>query len=191
MARTAAAGTRERILASADRLFYENGIHAVGTQQIIDDCGCGKSLLYREFAGKDELIAAYLEGRDGQWRAAVAEATAPFAGDPARQIVAIVRLVADQVGEPDYHGCPFLKAHAEHAGADHPGRRIPAEHLQALTDEIHGLARRARLHRPRVVAERIMLVVQGMYATGAVLGEAWAQAGVAFAEDVVAGAATS
>jgi AcrR family transcriptional regulator len=191
MARTAAPGTRERILGCADRLFYENGIHAVGLQQVIDDCGCGKNLLYREFAGKDELIAAYLEGRDRQWRDAVAEVTAPYAGDPGRQIVAIVGLVADQVGAPDYHGCPFLKAYAEHAGDDHPGRLIPTRHLQVLADRIHALAEQARWREPRVVADRIMLVIQGMYATGAVLGDAWAQAGVAFVDEIVADAQPS
>jgi AcrR family transcriptional regulator len=189
MARTAAPGTRERILASADRLFYENGIRAVGLQQVIDDCGCGKNLLYREFAGKDDLIAAYLDGRDRQWREAVAVATAPLADDPAGQILAIVGVVADQVRAPDYHGCPFLKAHAEYADRRHPGRRIPVEHLRELTDQLRALATRARLQRPGLVAERILVVVQGMYATGAVLGDAFVRSAVAFAEEIVADAA--
>ncbi len=191
MARTPAPGARQRILETADRLFYEKGLHAVGLQEIVDACGCGKNLLYREFSSKDDLVGAYLEARHEQWRRAVEEATAPLADDPARQIVAIVELVAEQVGSSGYCGCPFLKAHAEFDDPRHPGRRIPRTHLRELSDELYSLARRARSRRPRVVADRIMLVIEGLYATGDVLGHALVRSALELTNDIVDGAATA
>ena len=54
---------RERLLAAADELFYEEGVHTVGIDRIIERAGVAKASLYNTFGSKDELIRAYLEGR--------------------------------------------------------------------------------------------------------------------------------
>ena len=127
MARTPAPGTRERILDSADRLFYEKGVHAVGLQEVVDDCGCGKNLLYREFATKDELVVAYLGRCRDAWTAMIEAATAPFPDDPGAQLVAIVRTTVEHATAPGYRGCPVHNTHAEFPEAAHPAGHPEAE----------------------------------------------------------------
>lgn len=64
----AAPGPRERILATATELFRREGYRAVGIDRIIDLAGVAKTSLYRHFASKDDLIAAYLEREnEGFW----------------------------------------------------------------------------------------------------------------------------
>ena len=53
---------RERLLAAADELFYEEGVHTVGIDRVIEHAGVAKGSLYNTFGSKDELIRAYLEG---------------------------------------------------------------------------------------------------------------------------------
>lgn len=54
---------RERILAAADRLFYNEGIHAVGVQRVVAESAVIWVTLYRHVPSKDDLISAYLERR--------------------------------------------------------------------------------------------------------------------------------
>src|SRR5215470_5608087 len=52
---------RQRILETADRLFYQEGIRAVGIDRIIAEAGVAKMSLYKHFASKDDLILAVLK----------------------------------------------------------------------------------------------------------------------------------
>jgi AcrR family transcriptional regulator len=186
MARKPAPGSRDRILDAAARLFYDYGVHAVGLQQIIDECGCGKNLLYREFSSKDDLIVAYLDRCRQEWTTAIEEGIRPLAGDAAGQLLAVVRVVAGQVAAPGYRGCPFLNTHAEFPAADHPAHQVSVGFRTALRTRLRDLAERAGAHAAAALADRIMLIVDGLYANGAVLGTGGpASSAVAFAGEVI------
>src|SRR3569833_2360310 len=55
---------RDRLLAAADELFYAEGVHTVGIDRIIERAGVAKASLYSSFGSKDELVRAYLQGRE-------------------------------------------------------------------------------------------------------------------------------
>ncbi|PZF80465.1 TetR/AcrR family transcriptional regulator, partial [Jiangella anatolica] len=110
MARRPTPDAWERILEAAGRLFDTHGVHAVGMQQIIDEVGVGKQLLYREFPSKDALIVAYLQYRTRDWQGVV-DGARERADDPAEQLVEIVRSV--QRSTPGTRGCPLRNTHAE------------------------------------------------------------------------------
>lgn len=186
MPRKPAPGTRDRILDTASRLFYEHGVQGVGLQQIIDECGCGKNLLYREFPSKDALVVAYLRRCRHEWEAAIDRAIQQTENDSPEQLVAVVRGVAAQVAAADYQGCPFLNTHAEFRDRQHPAHRVAVEHFEALRRQLHGLAKEAELRDPRAVAERLLLIVYGLYSTGYVLGsDDTAPNAIALAEQTV------
>jgi AcrR family transcriptional regulator len=186
MARKPAPDTRACILDVASRLFYERGVHAVGLQQVIDEYGCGKNLLYREFPSKDELVVAWLEQCRKNWSDKITAITAPLADDPAGQLIAIVRAVADDVAEPGFRGCALRNTHAEFPDRDHPAHRVSVEYVKDIRSLLLDLAKRARAHDPETLADRIMLIIDGLLVNGAVLGRRGAAgAAVAFAEEVV------
>ena len=62
---------RERLLAAADELFYEEGVHTVGIDRVIERAGVAKASLYNTFGSKDELVRAYLTSRHDGTAAAV------------------------------------------------------------------------------------------------------------------------
>ena len=123
MARRQAPGTRERILAVAARLFSRHGVRAVGMQQLVDETGLGKSLVYREFASKDDLVAAWLRDNDQAWVKLADAATAPYEGDPARQLLALVEFVYDSVGPTSSTAAPSTARSASSGSRPIPAGR--------------------------------------------------------------------
>jgi AcrR family transcriptional regulator len=188
MPRKPAPGTRDRILDIAARLFHEQGVHAVGLQQIIDECGCGKNLLYREFPSKDALVVAWLERSRDDLERKTAEAVAPFAGDPAAQLVALVRAEAAEVADlcPHYRGCALRNTFNEFPDPGHPARKVVVAQQEARRAQLRELATQAGADDPEALADRIILVLDGLLTSGSVLGpEGPAGAAVALAEQIV------
>jgi AcrR family transcriptional regulator len=177
---------RGRILDAATRLFDAQGVHAVGLQQIIDELGCGKNLLYREFATKDDLVTAYLNRCRENWNLIVAEAIESHADDPAGQLVAIVRATVEHATMRGFRGCPVHNAYAEFHQPGHPVQAVAVAHFHSVRNQLLAAARRCGAADPRELADRLELIIDGVNANGAALGDRGAaRAAVAFAADVV------
>ena len=55
---------KQRILETAERLFYAEGIRAVGIDRIIAEASVAKMTLYKHFPSKDDLVVGVLRYRD-------------------------------------------------------------------------------------------------------------------------------
>jgi AcrR family transcriptional regulator len=187
LARTAATDTRDRVLGTATRLFYEHGVRAIGMQRIIDETGCGKNLLYQEFPSKTDLVAAHLGLRRREQDEAMERALRDAGEDAEARMSALLRDIAANVEAPDYRGCPFRNYLAEFADhSDEPGR-IALAYVRDSRVRVEELAGRIDPGGGDELAERLWLVVEGMYAAAAHPGgDRAAQAAVALAEDLVA-----
>ncbi|WP_027553082.1 TetR/AcrR family transcriptional regulator [Bradyrhizobium sp. Cp5.3] len=109
---------KERILETADKLFYLQGIRAIGVDTIAAEVGISKRTLYNHFPSKDALIAAYLERRFVQPR--------PSDKPPAEQILATFDSLERRFAAKDFRGCPFVNAVAELGPADRAVKKIAA-----------------------------------------------------------------
>src|SRR5947209_18986770 len=107
---------KERILETADRLFYLRGIRAVGVDTIAAEIGISKRTLYNHFPSKDALIAAYLEGR---FRPAASSAKPPL-----QQILAVFDSLERRFAHKDFRGCPFVNAVTELGAKDQAVKKI-------------------------------------------------------------------
>src|SRR5215212_4002501 len=96
---------KERILETADKLFYLKGIRAIGVDTIAAEIGISKRTLYNHFPSKDALIKAYLQRRFVQSK--------PSDKPPAEQILATFDSLERRFAAKDFRGCPFVNAVAE------------------------------------------------------------------------------
>jgi AcrR family transcriptional regulator len=107
---------KERILQTADRLFYLEGIRAVGVDTIAAAIGISKRTLYNHFPSKDALISAYLERRFVHAK--------PSDKSPAEQILATFDSLERRFSAKDFRGCPFVNAVAELGSRDRAVKKI-------------------------------------------------------------------
>jgi AcrR family transcriptional regulator len=186
----AAKSARTRILEAAADLFYREGIRAVGVDAVIAHSGVAKMSLYRNFAGKDELVAAFLEHRNelywGWWDKVVARH--PY--DPRAQIRAIFEAVGKRTAHPDYRGCPFINTAVEFPDGGHPGRVVALTNKHELRARLRALAEAVGAHDPAMLADQLLLVLEGTYVSGQTIGaEGVGQKAAAAAADALVDAA--
>ena len=86
---------RDRILETACDLFYRHGIRAVGVDAIASEAGTNKMSFYRSFPSKDDLVAEYLRDQEGEYWKWWDEVVAPYAGNPRRQVEALIDSIVD------------------------------------------------------------------------------------------------
>ena len=110
---------RERLLAAADELFYNEGVHTVGIDRIIEHAGVAKASLYNTFGSKDELIHAYLKSRQDRIAEHI-QAAVDAADTPRDKVLAVFDGQIAAHAESGYQGCAFYRASAE----SRPGDRI-------------------------------------------------------------------
>jgi AcrR family transcriptional regulator len=156
---------RERLLETADELFYREGIRAVGVDRIIAESDVAKASLYAHFASKDELIEAYLEGRSARWRSHV-EAELAAIEDPTTRLLRVFDLLAASIRAPGFRGCPFIKASSEFPEPDHPARMVTDRHRAWLRRLFLHEATTAGARDPQPLARALLLLYDGALVTG-------------------------
>jgi AcrR family transcriptional regulator len=150
---------RERLLAAANELFYEEGVHTVGIDRVIERAGVAKASLYSTFGSKDELIRAYLAGRHEVRKERITRALARY--DTARErLLGVFEVLGDLTAEPGFRGCAFYNASAE----SRPGSVVEkiSDQSRAWTRSLFlELAEAAGAVDPMLLARQLVLLYDG------------------------------
>ncbi|BDV32341.1 TetR/AcrR family transcriptional regulator [Microbacterium terricola] len=147
---------RQRLLDTATELFYNEGIHAVGVDRIIEAAGVTRATMYKQFAGKEGLVLAYLQGEDAQLRTLFA-AAAGQSSDPHVLLDLVVAGIEQDIRERHTRGCPFINAAAEYPD-DGPVRALIGDHREWFRATLEQLATAAGLTEPAEVAASLVLL---------------------------------
>jgi AcrR family transcriptional regulator len=182
---------RERILETAEELFYREGIRAVGIDTIIEKSGVAKMSLYRSFASKDDLVAAYLELRSQRYWKWWEEVTARHPDDPRRQLQDLFVAVAERVRRPQYRGCAFVNAATEFPEESSRARTAALAFKAEMRKRLLALCRAVGARQPKQLADQLLMLIDGTYTTVGVLGRRDAVKATGRAAQVLIDAATA
>jgi len=156
------ASPRQRLLAAADELFYNEGIHSVGIDRVIEKAGVAKGSLYYNFSGKDDLVKEYLLGRHARWTVRIDAAIAAQA-DPKAKVLAVFDVLGELFAEPDYRGCAFLNAVAE-AAEGGPELAAAANFRAWVHGMFNGLVASLDVPSPTLLADQLVILYDGAVA---------------------------
>jgi AcrR family transcriptional regulator len=168
MARTEAtrpSEARSRLLNTALRIFYAEGIHAVGIDRIVEEARVTRATLYRHFLGKEELVVAYLNEVDAAMRAQAEEA-ATRGRSPADTLRALGQAIAGGIRSPEFRGCAFLNAAAEYPDPDHPVHQAVLAHREWFQSTVTELFAQIRDTSAEPAALHFVMLRDGAMAAG-------------------------
>jgi AcrR family transcriptional regulator len=170
MPRRPAAETREHVLQVANDLFYWRGIRATGVDTVAAEAGVAPTTLYRLFASKDDLVAAYIERADRLYRAWFDGVVEASGADPRARILALFDALDVQVQPENCRGCPFLMAMTEFPDADLPVHRHAVGTKTWVRKRFGELVAELDVAEPAALADQLTLVFEGVYASVQALG---------------------
>lgn len=160
------ASTRDRIITAASALFYGQGIRAVSMDGVAAKAGITKKTLYYHFRSKDDLIAAYLEERDGPNLRLFQRWFEAADGDVADKIRSVFAQLAAAARHRNWKGCGFLRTAVElFELPGHPAIVAGRAHKRRVEDWLCAILEdHARLREPRGLARQLILLMDGAFA---------------------------
>ncbi|WP_436535990.1 TetR/AcrR family transcriptional regulator [Actinoplanes sp. HUAS TT8] len=156
---------RARLLDTAARIFYAEGIRAVGIDRIVAEAQVTRATLYRHFPGKEELVLAYLSDIDQSIRGQT-DAALSAGLPPADTIRAIGRSIAEGIRSPGFRGCAFLNAVAEHPDPGSPVHRAVLAHRRWFLDTVTELLGRIRESPAGPAGRHLVMMRDGAMTAG-------------------------
>ncbi len=160
----------ERIRESAHDLFYRRGIRAVGVEEIVSRAGVTKPSLYRSFPSKDELAADYLRHMSEDGLARFDATIAANRADPRGQLRLWLIQLRQKATRPDYRGCGTTNAAIEYPDRKHPARKVASDIKRRFRKRLSALAAAMGAPRPDHLGDALLLLLEGVYASGQLFG---------------------
>ncbi|WP_370369456.1 TetR/AcrR family transcriptional regulator [Catenulispora sp. GP43] len=155
-----ASSPKDRLLATARRLFYTEGIHTVPVDRLVTEANVTRATFYRHYPAKEDLVEAYLRATDADLRAAVDGLLEQEPG-PKESAAALLDFIGDVVCGYGFRGCHFINASAEYPDPDDPVRSAVADHRAWFQDTVVKLAERTGHPDPQYAGRAMVLLHDG------------------------------
>lgn len=164
---------RKRLLETAERLFYCEGIRAVGVDRIIAEAEVAKTTLYSHFPSKDDLILAALKKRevdiDNMFERSI-EKSVQKGGSHLEGFFAALK---KWFQESRFRGCSFINAAVELADAEHQGSQFSTAHKKRFHARIQEIiAEDYNDSVARQAGPAVSLLVEGAIINAVLMGSA-------------------
>ena len=162
--------TRGKILATAEDLIYQNGVHATGIDLLVKTSGVARKSIYHHFTNKDEVAAAALNARDVRWMEWF-RYECDKADTPRERILNMFVVLKEWFESDGYRGCAFINTAGERGDPDDPVRQIARAHKEKLLNYLLELTGQLNTAQPLALARQLLILVEGAIIMSRVMGD--------------------
>ena len=159
------APAKRRILETANRLFYDEGIRTVGIDRLISESEVTKATFYKHYGSKDRLIVEYISQRHSRDRESVHELISEK-NDPKLALRTLIENIVAEVVAPGFRGCAFINAAIEFTDSRHAVRQIVSEHREWYADTLSDLLKELGHPLPGDGGDELVLARDGVMTGG-------------------------
>ncbi|MGR3806574.1 TetR/AcrR family transcriptional regulator [Pasteurella testudinis] len=160
---------KRQLIESACQLFYQQGFHACGVEQLAQQAGITKRTLYRYFDSKEELIVATLAHRHQQFMAQMQAVLADYSLQ--ETVEGYLFFLRQWILSENFYGCMFINACAEYADPQMPAHQQAKEHKQAVQAVLLARLQQAGLQQAENLAELLFISGEGIIVSAQTLGK--------------------
>ncbi|WP_419903121.1 TetR/AcrR family transcriptional regulator [Kiloniella sp.] len=166
---------REQLIETALQLFYRQGFHATGVDQIISDAGVARMTFYKHFPSKEDLIIASLERRDENFCEWIFNYIAQYT-NARDQLLGLFDALdlwfkGEAFPEQKFSGCMFINAAAEYSGLEQEAHKVASRHKISLLAKYSKVVEEAGFKEPEELASQLLLLKEGAIVTAQVSGD--------------------
>ncbi|GED59146.1 TetR/AcrR family transcriptional regulator [Brevibacillus formosus] len=161
---------QEIIMKAAEELFYQEGIHAVSVDAIVERAGMNKMSVYRQFSSKTDLILAYMTRKQDAFWQEWEESIAKHPNRPREQLIQFFADLAERATNEQFRGCCFINVAAEFPDPVHPVRELVCSHQKRIRDAFLDRTTALGAAHPCELAYTLILLMEGTYADSQTYG---------------------
>jgi len=153
----------DKILDTAERLFFKQGYNITGINQVIEEADIAKASLYKHFGSKADLLVAYLQRFHQTWFDRL-EADVNSVPDPKQRLLAIFDYHRERQILGEFGGCRFIKANDEAGMSD---ERVLAEiqkakqHLKEFIEQLVINSGHKKLLTDKELTDMVFMMTEG------------------------------
>ncbi len=103
---------RQKIIATADRLFYQSGYHQTAFSDIVNNSGVARGNIYYHFKTKQALLTAVIEARLTRIKTLLDDWNGRYR-TPVQRLHRFVNTLHDHANSLPYYGCPLGSLNTE------------------------------------------------------------------------------
>lgn len=113
---------RQKIINTANDLFYNQGYHQTGVNQIIEEADVAKATFYSHFKSKEDLGVEYMRESASHSLKEIKDMVNSI-DDPVKKYLSIIESLVQFMEDTDFRGCAFSNIASEIVDRNNPMRK--------------------------------------------------------------------